>query len=146
MGNAVIYKHPCHAQRACIGSCTTVRSAVQDHQFGKMSDIDKIMGSVGHLADKISVQTMRNGAVAFEDEAAASVFRDHLEAEGHLDVLLSDIDSHSLFRTMQDARSVVVLLRSGGSAGSGSDGGVGFVPTPAQLAAELRQKRSLEEM
>lgn len=47
-----------------------------------------------------------------------------------LQVSIARCDSHELFRTVQDVRAVVVLLRRGGS----------FLPQPHQLATSLRSQ------
>lgn len=44
-------------------------------------------------------------------------------------------DSHVLFRSVQDVRGVVVLVRPGAD----------FTPQPHELATALRGQRSLEE-
>lgn len=49
-------------------------------------------------------------------------------------------DSHALFRSVQDARGVVVLLRP-----PQQPGGSSFLPQPHQLATALRGKRSMDD-
>lgn len=61
--------------------------------------------------------------------AAAERYGQLLEADGGAaEVGLVRCDSHELFRTVQDVRGVVVLLR----------GGRDFLPQPHQLATSLR--------
>lgn len=100
-----------------------------------MDDLADMLGAP-HLAGSLSVQVMRDGVVAFVDAKGASAFRDLLEADGHLEVLVSEIDSHSLFRTLSDTRSSLVVLMHSERA----------PPAPARLAAALRQKRAFEEL
>ncbi|EFN60161.1 expressed protein [Chlorella variabilis] len=76
----------------------------------------------------IRCSEMRDGVVAFEDEADAERYGQLLEAEGLAEVSMARCDSHDLFRSVQDVRGVVVLLRAGGA----------FLPQPHQLAASLR--------
>lgn len=58
----------------------------------------------------------------------------HPDAPTHpaccLQVSIARCDSHELFRTVQDVRGVVVLLRAGGA----------FLPQPHQLATSLRSE------
>jgi hypothetical protein len=104
-------------------------------QEGRMDDLARLLGA-SHLADNLSVDVMRDGVVAFEHPAGASAYRDLLEADGHLDVLVSEIDSHTLFRTLLQARSSLVVLMHCQAA----------PPAPARLAAALRQKRAFEDL
>ncbi len=76
--------------------------------------------------------------VAFEGEELASGFADLLEGEGGMtEVAVASCDSHALFRSVQAAQGVVVLLRA-----APEDG---FLPQPHQLATSLRGQRSLED-
>ncbi|PSC68534.1 hypothetical protein C2E20_7868 [Micractinium conductrix] len=78
----------------------------------------------------IRCSEMRDGVVAFEDEADAERYGQMLEADGMAEVSIARCDSHELFRSVQDTRGVVVLLRRGGS----------FLPQPHQLSTSLRSQ------
>ncbi|KAL4437392.1 hypothetical protein ABPG75_004531 [Micractinium tetrahymenae] len=78
----------------------------------------------------IRCSEMKDGVVAFEDEADAERYGQMLEADGDAQVSIARCDSHELFRSVQDVKAVVVLLRRGGA----------FLPQPHQLATSLRSQ------
>lgn len=80
----------------------------------------------------IRCSEMKDGVVAFEDEADAERYGELLEADGSAQVSVARCDSHELFRTVQDVRAVVVLLRR-------QEGPAPFLPQPHQLATSLRR-------
>ncbi|GAB4814538.1 hypothetical protein N2152v2_001584 [Parachlorella kessleri] len=87
----------------------------------------------------IACSQVVDGVVAFEGEAAAGRFADALEAAGYgAEVSVASCNSHALFRSVQDARGVLVLVRP-----SSVDG---WLPEPHQLATSLRGQRSFEEL
>lgn len=78
----------------------------------------------------IRCSEIKDGVVAFEEEADAERYGQMLEAEGAAEVSIARCDSHELFRSVQDVRAVVVLLRRNGA----------FLPQPHQLATSLRSQ------
>lgn len=78
----------------------------------------------------IRCSEMKDGVVAFEDEADAERYGQLLEADGAAQVSIARCDSHELFRGVQDVKAVVVLLRRGGP----------LLPQPHQLATSLRSQ------
>ena len=94
----------------------------------------------------ISCSEMRDGVVAFEDDADAERFAQALEVDGLAGrpggardpgvpaITIARCYSHALFRGVADARGVVVLLRRGVA-----------LPRPHELAASLRAQEALED-
>jgi hypothetical protein len=105
-------------------------------QEGGADDLARVVGNA-RLATSFRIDVMRDGVVAFSDPARGAAFRNLLEAAGHLEVLVSEVDSHALFReaTGPGRGGVVVLVAD-----------EGHLPSPAQLAAALRRKRSFEDL
>lgn len=83
----------------------------------------------------ISVNSIADGVLAFEDERAADEFGEMLKADGHSEVGLARCDSHELFRMVGSAGAVVVLCTAA----------VGKVPSPVELAVSLRGQRPVED-
>jgi hypothetical protein len=129
---------------------------VQQGGSGEMAKLLK----VPHLEGALKILQMQDGVIVFDNDVAAAQFLDSLHAAGVLSATLNEVNSHHLFRATADARNVVVLVCGGdspsrarsppadelptwptGSARRGAD----FVPTPAQLAAVLRGKHSMED-
>jgi hypothetical protein len=77
----------------------------------------------------IGCSELRDGVVAFEDEADAARFGTMLEADAAAAVSLARCDSHELFRTVREVKGVVVLLRRGCD-----------LPQPHELAGALRNR------
>jgi len=93
-----------------------------------------VFGStIPDIASKFEVNRIVDGLVAFESWEGAESYRDALEMEGHLEVSVAEVDSHQLFRMVQDVEGVAVLLREGA-----------FVPQPPDLKSALLGKGSLE--
>lgn len=95
-------------------------------QEGVAPDLAKVLKNA-RLASALSADVMRDGVVCFERAEHAESFAALLEGAGHLDVLVTEVDSHKLFRITADAQAVVVLV-----------GESDVVPQPAKLAAALR--------
>lgn len=95
------------------------------------SELSKVLGR--RRADGgplLSVDSLVEGIVCFEEEVAAEAFGHALEAEGHQDVGLATCDSHELFRLSTSSAAVVVLLKQGGEP-----------LTPGELEVSLRRQR-----
>lgn len=99
--------------------------------------MDELAGVLGdpRLSEALSLDARTDGIVAFDTAAEADSFRNMLEADGHLDVGVVEVDSHALFRAREESKGVVVLLGQGD-----------MTPTPAQLAAALRGHRAFDEL
>jgi len=101
---------------------------------GFEDELNKVFGStIPDIASKFEVNRIVDGLVAFESWEGAESYRDALEMEGHLEVSVAEVDSHQLFRMVQDVEGVAVLLREGA-----------FVPQPPDLKSALLGKGSLE--
>lgn len=107
--------------------CLRTRVARQD-QEDELSRVLQRRAADG--SPLIRCSEMRDGVVAFEDEADAERYGQMLEAEGSAEVSIARCNSHALFRSVQDVKAVVVLLRGGGS----------FLPQPHQLSTSLRSQ------
>jgi hypothetical protein len=105
-------------------------------QDGPSGELATLFGNAS-LSESFAVQVMKDGVIVFECPEEADMFRTMLEDAGHLQVIVSEIDSHALFRTLADVDGVVVLMGQGGKH---------FLPTPAELAASLRQKPAFDDM
>jgi hypothetical protein len=128
---------------------------VQEGSAGEMAKLLK----VPHLEQALQVRHMQDGVIAFDNDMAAAQFIDALHGAGILNATLNEVNSHQLFRATADANTAVVLVCGGDSPsrdGSPSEHSptwptstvrrsVDFVPTPAQLAAVLRGKQSMED-
>ena len=116
--------------------CLLDRLSAIGLQEGGARDLAKLLGNA-QLEHSFSVEVMRSGVVAFAQPERATAFRDLLEADGHVQVLISEMASHTLFlEAVGSGRSGVVVLMAD----------EGYLPTPAQLAAALRHKRSFEDL
>lgn len=88
----------------------------------------------------IRCSEIRDGVIAFEDEEVAGRYADLLESGAtHGEVSVARCESHALFRSVQNAKSVVVLLRPTPQ----QDGSL--MPQPHHLAAVLRGQQSMED-
>lgn len=99
-----------------------------------MDEVAKLLGDAS-LSDALSIDSKTDGIIAFEDADEADAFRNMLEADGHLHVQVAEVDSHALFRVREESRGIVVLMGQGD-----------LTPTPGDLAAALRGKRSFDEL
>ena len=113
----------------------------------------------------IRVEELRDGIVAFEEEADAHRFASLLEADGtevsqscHIQcpspvltaclssadcletvqAVVAQCDGHELFRESQAVRAIIVLIRQ-------CSGLSCHLPMPEELASALRGQRSLED-
>ena len=104
----------------------------------------------------IACSELKDGVVAFEDEGDAQRYARMLEkaaaggeaaawggsggASVEMEAGIARCDSHALFRTVQDVKAVVVLLRTrhGSDEADGDGDPLALLPQPHQLAASLR--------
>jgi hypothetical protein len=125
-------------QKEAAGSDCQAKSdgSLRIMQEGGTDDLAEVVGNA-RLATSFRIEVMRDGVAAFSDPARAAAFRNLLVADGHLEVLVSEVDSDALFReaTGPGRGGVVVLMAD-----------EGYLPRPAQLAAALRRKRSFEDL
>jgi hypothetical protein len=105
-------------------------------QGGASDELAEVLGNP-NLSESFAMQVMKDGVVLFECPEKAEAFRNMLEAAGHLQVFVSEINSHAIFRALEDVDGLVVLVGKGGD---------DFMPTPAELAAALRQKPAFEDL
>ena len=83
----------------------------------------------------ISCEEVVDGVVAFEDESMAEDYGEGLERDFEgMRVSLVDCNSHELFRTVQEVRGVVVLIKRGSK-----------VPDSRTLAACLRSRAPIDD-
>lgn len=148
---------------ALTGDRHSVASSPDDGDTGKVYSLRTKLPEPGAATDLSRVYALRNqsaslsvfrmvdGLVTFEDERAAQRYAEALEREAaesaaSMDppgVHVATLDSHYLFRTAGDAKAVVVLVRELEAPGEAPGR---FMVEPSQLAAELRGKRSVEEL
>ena len=81
----------------------------------------------------ISCGEVVDGVIAFEDESMAEEYGHGLEQDGALRVSLVESNSHEIFRTVNEVKGVVILLKRGAK-----------VPTSRNLAASLRARSPVD--
>lgn len=115
----------------------TLRTRVQ--RRGAEDELSRVLGRrQADGSSLIRVEAMRDGIVAFEDEADSHRYAAMLEAEGTMASVV-ECDGHELFRESSNAQAVVVLIRE-------CTGLTCHLPMPGELASSLRGQRSLEEL
>eukprot|EP00899_Mesostigma_viride_P022880 jgi/Mesvir1/3777/Mv08224-RA.1 len=79
----------------------------------------------------LTVADIREGLLAFEELDDAERYNVLLEADGHANLIVAEVESSELFSIAQKARHLVILFRQGAS-----------LPLPDHLAQSLKARNS----
>lgn len=121
------------------GQVHTLRTRIAQEEVE--SELNTLLGFTNKSKNKkknersavIRCSSLVDGVVVFEDEERADEYGQIVQGvkNGHVAVHIAEHDSHDLFRNVQEAKGVVVVIRRDGQ-----------VPNMQQLAAVLRNPES----
>eukprot|EP01026_Neomeris_dumetosa_P048309 TRINITY_DN4179_c0_g1_i3.p2 TRINITY_DN4179_c0_g1~~TRINITY_DN4179_c0_g1_i3.p2 ORF type:complete len:275 (-),score=32.68 TRINITY_DN4179_c0_g1_i3:303-1127(-) len=117
--------------RGGIGQMYTIR--VRQQRTDNTNELAQLFRN-SSSAQFIEVSQMKDGVLLFEDLEQAELYADMLEEEALTRVLITEVDSHELFKMVTSVKAVVIGLKVDS-----------FVPHPYELVSSLKRNKSVDE-